>query len=191
MKKRNFSDINKAYKKNGFLASKGVIDEILGRDPRSSDGLAARYLRARGHEAGWHGSINFELAKKDYRHLIVEAHRFGSNGLLGFARVLYKENRAENFEEIKRLCEEAIDMDGNIKAKILLGFAYETFKKDYARASTHYFSSFLRGSKWGLGFYSSAKIRSGKPFVGLLSKFFFHALYPIFGLWDRSKSAIY
>lgn len=184
-------EIDKIYKESGFLKAKIKIDEVIKENPRSPDGLAALFLRARGYEGGWYGTIDYVLAKNDYKLLIENKNKVGSKCLLGYARVLFKEESIESFDEIKRLCDEAIALDGNIKARFLLGFSYEKFNKDYASAASYYLSSFFHGSKWGLGFYSSAKIRDGKFVIGLVSKIAYHLMYPILNIFDRSKSAIY
>ena len=184
-------EIDKIYNEKGSLKAKIMIDEVIKENLRSPNGLAALFLRARGYEAGWYESIDYGLAKNDYKLLIENKNDFGSEGLLGYARILFKEEDINSFDEIKRLCEEAIALDGNVKARVLLGFSYEKFKKDYASAAIYYRSSFCHGSKWGLGFYSSAKIHDGDVVIGLMSKIAFHLVYPILSIFDRSKSAIY
>lgn len=186
-------EIDKIYKERGFLKARIMIDEVIKENSRSSDGLAALFLRARGYEEGWYGGIDYDLAKSDYKLLIKNANmpEIRSRGLVGCARILFKEENIDHFDEIRRLCEEAVALDGNMNARLLIGLSYEKLKKDYSSAADHYLSSFFHGSKWGLGFYSSAKIHNGNGMIGLISSIGYHLIYPILNIFDRSISYIY
>lgn len=192
-------DISRAYFNNGSIRAKEMLDNTIKTYPGSKDELDARFFRARGYEAGWFGPINNVKAKIDYIYLIENKNKIAGIILnecyLGCARILYSEK--ESIEEIKRLCKIIMASNGNRKALtlrkalILLGFAYETMNKDYKTAAEYFLSSFYKGSKRGLAYYSYAKFKSGNYIIGTMSLILYYIVYPILRIFDKSKSAVF
>lgn len=150
-----FEIANDAYVSGDFVKAKIYLDGIIDEAPTSPYGIGARYLRARGFEDGFFSNKpEFKMAYEDF--LIVKEHsdRFGSDGALGCARVLYEIDAKENKNRIISLCLEAIKQDKNVKAMMLLGRAYDEIFLDGEAARKWYLKAFCRGLPWGMRFYA-------------------------------------
>lgn len=156
------SNARRAYVSGDFARAKTLLDEVIGEAKDSPYGVAARYLRARGYEDGaFSGQPDLQKAYEDF--LVVKSHlnECGSNGSLGCARILYRQDAIANKKEIFALCMEAIDRDSNVKAMMLLGSVYENAEKDGRSARKWYLKAFRCGLPWGMRFFARSHAREG------------------------------
>ena len=188
--------ITEEYFKSGPARAKEVLDYTITMYPGTNDEFSARFIRARGYEAGWFGSIECDKAKNDYDYLIRNntSSIILSECLLGCARILY--TKKGNVQEIKELCDLSESLNKNhkslsLKVLTLLGFSYEIINKDYKTASKYYISSFYKGSKRGLAYYSYAKLKNGNYTIGIISLVFYYILYPMLSVFDKSKYPVF
>ena len=186
-------EFQKIFSMHGYEKAELFLENSIKFCKGTRKEFDARFLRARGYEAGWFGSVNFQKAMNDYIHLIRCQGRIDDNiyaeCLLGCARIHYL--KKENINEIKRLCDIVVSINGNHKALTLLGFSYENIKNDYKLASKYYLLSFLKGSKRALAYYSYAKYKSGKYISGSISLILYYILYPLLSIFDKSKYYLY
>lgn len=167
-----FDDARRAYLSQDFKKAKFLLDEVISLSPSSNEALSARYLRARGYEDGYfEGGKNLDLAYADYAALSV-APVSSSDALIGCARVLFEKDPAANTDVILDLCRQAIDIDENTKAMLLLGLAFERLVHNEGSARTWYMRAHRKGSPWGLTFYAKSHARSGNH----VRAFFFRLL---------------
>jgi len=151
-----------AYSKGQFAKAKELMDELIAVDPTSPEGLCAFYLRARAYEDGRFGSREPAKALLDYQVLVDHAELFGSDGMLGYARVLVHEDARANREQAADLLTRAIAMDANLKAMMVLGRLRELGFDDPAGAAKWYLRAYRRGLPWGLRFYARVQAREGR-----------------------------
>lgn len=160
--KQRLDSANEAYLRRDWTEAVRALDEIIERAPDTSSGAAARLLRAMAHEFGNspHG-VNLNAALEDYRALSEIADQIGSAGYLGTARTMSMINLEANVEEIRRACLRAIDTDGSVQAKMLLGYVVLKVDEDVAMARRYYWSAFAGGSPWGILYW--AETFRGQP----------------------------
>ena len=95
--------------------------------------------------------------------LIVKEHadQYGSDGLLGCARVLFELDGEKNLNQIISLCKKAIERDSNVKAMMLLGRVNERIIKDGKTARCWYLRAYRRGLPWGMRFFARSHANDG------------------------------
>lgn len=169
---RNLNEARDAFASGDFEKSKLLLDNIIEGSPSSPHSLSARYLRARGYEDGFFGSIEFEKAMEDYSVLQDNIDLYGSDGALGCARVLFEIDAFGNKERIVSLCKQAINRDSNKKAMMLLGHTYDEVFNKPDLAKEWYLRAFKCGMPWGLRYYARMQSRNKK----YLSAAFAHTL---------------
>lgn len=153
--------LQQAYSKGEFARAQVLMDELIAFDPTSPQGLCALYLRARANEDGRFGGKDTAKALMDYQVLIEHADLFGSDGMLGYARVLVDRDAKAKRKEAARLLMRAIEMDANTKAMMVLGKLYELGFDDPVAAGRWYLKAYRRGLPWGLRFYARMQARQG------------------------------
>lgn len=157
-----FAAANKAYASGDFDKAKLLLDDIIQTFPSTGQALASRYLRARGYEDGLFGAPDLELAAEDFDVLANNAHSYGSDGLVGYARVLFEKDKYAFSEKAISLCVEAVAIDSNVKAMMMLGLIYEEAKADYKSAGKWYLRAYRRGLPWGMRYYARLRWKQGK-----------------------------
>lgn len=181
------------YRDLGKTEAKTYLDNTIDKGKKTRAEFEARFLRAKGSEAGWFGPVDYRLADNDYVYIIKYKkyidYKIIEECMLGRARILYA--KKENFEEIEKICGMILSTHKNHKALTLLGFAYEDLKNDYKTASNYYIASFFKGSKSALAYYSYAKYKCGKYIIGSISLILYYILYPFLSLFDRSKYGLF
>lgn len=151
------------------LMDKGDVDainKILDRadaDPASWPGAEGiRYVHARLEEEGAFSGDNNAAALKAFSTLSSQKGEFQSEGLVGQARLLYRLNEEENANRILELCKEAVDIDRNVRAMMVIGHVLQNTKNDFPAANRWYLRAFRRGMPWGLRFYASLQAEQRK-----------------------------
>ncbi|MGO4550259.1 hypothetical protein AB4059_04040 [Lysobacter sp. 2RAF19] len=158
-----------AYARGDFSAAKVLLDGIIGTASTSPHVLAARYLRARGYEDGYFGTKDLKAALADYRPLIEHAQLFGSDGLVGFARVLLETDGAANKDEIVDLCLRAVALDKNVKAMMLLGVTHEEVEMNFSSAGRWYLRAYGAGLPWGMRYFARMHRKQGHYLRAMLA----------------------
>lgn len=152
-----------------FNEAKQILDHLVEEDTEGAYGLAARQLRARGYEDGrFSCGVNTELAFADFSFLADRADLFGSDGLVGKARLLFAEDHKGNKEEAAALLHKAVGIDSNIKAMMMLGLVYDEGFGDATAAGKWYLRAYRHGLPWGLRYYARLQAKNGR---GLRSLF--------------------
>lgn len=153
---------NKAYLRRDWSEAIHLLDEIISQAPETPSGVGARLLRAMAYEFGNSPcGVDLRAALDDYRALSEVADQIGSAGLLGEARTMSMINLQENVDSIRRACLKAVDVDGSVQAKMLLGYVALKVDENVAMARKYYWSAFIGGSSWGIIYW--AETFRGQP----------------------------
>jgi hypothetical protein len=154
---------DKAYASRNFERALALLNEIIEITPESADGLGSRDLRAMAYECGNVPSgIDHKKALSDYRYLADRSHLVGSVGLVGCARILCQQNPKTNLDEARQLCLRAVEIDGDVRAKMLLGYMCADVTSDFKGARKWFISAFRGGSPWGLRYAAATFWRERK-----------------------------
>lgn len=158
-----------AQTSNDRALFKASLDQLIGKYPLSSEGVSALYLRARGYEDGlFVDGIRLDLALEDFATLNKATAGNGSMVLVGLARVLYQQDPRQHTQEILDLCQQAIKVDSNTKAMMLLGLVYENVFDNYRAARRWYLKAFLKGLPWGMRYCAYSLAREEKQIMAFL-----------------------
>lgn len=148
-------DIKQLYGEMKFDEAKKIIDQIIIDDKDGEYGMSLRFLRARGYERGLYScGINPESAFSDYSFLADRARVAGYFGLVNKARMLIDKDLKNNLGEAVALCEEALAIEPNDRAQMLLGFIHENGTGDFTSAAKWYLRAYRSGMPWGLRYYA-------------------------------------
>jgi TPR repeat protein len=158
-----------SYLRGDFATAKPHLDEIIESDPISPYGLGARYLRARGYEDGYFGQKDPKAALSDYRVLMGRSDLYGSDGIVGVARILFEIDRSNNKEEISALCAKAIELDKNPKAMMILGLLSEEELRDFSSAKKWYLRAYTQGLPWGMRYFARLQCKQSNFLRGSLA----------------------
>ncbi len=162
-----------AYRAKDFERAKPLLDEIIDQVPETPEGLGSRHLRAMAYEFGnMPGGVDLDKALEDYKFLADKSEALGSDGLVGCARVLCELDMAHNFEKVKQSCLRAIEIDGDVRAKMLLGYMYAEARQDLKTARKWFLSAFKDGSYWGMKYFAATHLKEGNFIRGAA----FHAI---------------
>ena len=164
-----FYVINEAYARGDFIKAKALIDSLIDIAPLSPQGLSARYLRARGYEDGLFGEVKLNLALHDYKILMDHSDLCGSDGIVGYARVIFNKNQDCNKERAAKLLLRAVELDSNVKAMMMLGLIYDEGFDDSLAAGKWYLKAYRHGLPWGLRYYARLQSKKGRRFLAFLS----------------------
>jgi hypothetical protein len=179
------------YVAGDFQRSKCLLDAIIDEAGDTAYCVGARYLRARGYEDGAF-SIGPDLQKAYSDFMVVKEHakEYGSDGLLGCARVLFEMDCSKHKNEIMYLCSEAIAQDSNVKAMMLLGRTYEIVLGDGPRARACYLRAFFRGMPWGMRFFARSQSSDGHYVRAMASHLLATITAPILVLFKGVRSPL-
>lgn len=158
-----------AYVSGDFVRAKAFLDGVIEEAPDSPYGVGARYLRGRGYEDGVFSSEpELQKALEDFQIVKEHADEYGSDGLLGCARVLFELDAEKHADEVISYCEEAIKRDSNVKALMLLGKVYESVMRDGRTARQWYLKAYFRGLPWGMRYFARSHAKDGNVFRSVL-----------------------
>jgi TPR repeat protein len=161
--KELMQEARRLHEEKRFNEAKQLLDHLIEEDAEGAYGLVARQLRARGYEDGrFFDGVNSDLAIADFSFLAERAHLFGSDGLVGKARLLFEQDRERNKEKAVELLHKAVDTDSNIKAMMLLGLINEEGFGDVVTAGKWYLQAYKHGLPWGLRYYARLQAKNGK-----------------------------
>lgn len=160
--KEQMQEARRLHEKKRFNEAKQILDYLIEEDAEGAYGLVARQLRARGYEEGrFSNGVSSELALADFTFLAGRAHIFGSDGLVGQARLIFEQDQQKNMVQATELLLKAVDTDSNIKAMMLLGLIYEEGFGNVAAAGKWYLQAYRRGLPWGLRYYARLQAKNG------------------------------
>lgn len=180
-----------AYVSGDFVRAKTFLDGVIEEAPDSPYGVGARYLRGRGYEDGvFSDKPELQNAYEDF--LVVKEHadRYGSDGFLGCARVLFEIDSEKYKDQIISQCEEAIRRDSNVKAMMLLGKIYEGVMRDGRTARRWYLKAYLHGLPWGMRFFARSHANDGNFVRSVLGHFLATLTSPFLVLIHGARSPI-
>lgn len=150
-----------AYEAGNDKATKELIEGGIGKLPEE-EAVPLRLLRARVYEfGGYPEGIDLGKAYNEYRYLQQWTNVLGSEAIVGAARVLFDLSAERHREEINNLCHKAIDMDGHVHAKMLLGLLSEKVLNDRSAAKRWYLSAYFGGLPWGLRYLARLHAEEG------------------------------
>lgn len=140
-----------AYANNDFAKALLLMNEVIDQSPESPHGVASRHLRALAYESGnVPGGISLADALADFTFLAERSDTLGSIGLVGVARVLKKLDSIKNFDNIERLCKDALALDNAAEAALLLGDLFSEAREEESEARKWYWVAYRAGSVAGL-----------------------------------------
>lgn len=152
----------KAFEEGDELRTQALVDQAISESPSSLDGLALRFLRGNAYEwGGYPGGVDLRKAYEDYRALEQWTPALGSDVLVAAARVLFDIDGDENRKEIDRLCKKAVNIDGHVHAKMLLGLLNQKVLGDSGEARKCYLSAYFGGLPWGLRYFADSHKSDG------------------------------
>lgn len=149
------------------------IDKILAGEPMNlgvlpnSSGL--KYLLARLEEEWVVGGEDGIVALGLFSELAEKRDEFLGEALIGQARILYRVNKEKNLKEIISLCKEAVDVEQNSKAMLMLGSIFENDCEDYELAGRWYLCAYRHGLPWGLRWYAKMQGKLGRSIRSMLA----------------------
>ncbi|WP_340650113.1 hypothetical protein [Pseudoxanthomonas winnipegensis] len=184
-----FNSAKSAYVAGDFAKAKILLDNVIEESESSPFGVGARYLRGRGYEDGaFSDKPDLLRAYEDFE--IVKAHAvdYGSDGLLGCARVLFELDARGNFREIVELCEKAVSLDSNVKAMMLLGRIYDQVVGNGGIARRWYLRAYLQGLPWGMRYFARSHARDGNAFRSIFAHAFATLTSPVLVLLYGARS---
>ena len=155
--------------------------------------LLTRGLRdgkAIGKEDGLFGERDLPGALADYAPLVENADDFGSDGLLGCARVLFEQDATQHSATIIELCERAVAVDRNPKAMMLFGCVHERVRLDVAAAGKWYLRAWSAGLPWGMRFYARMHWANGDYLAGGIGHILATVASPVLVLIHGCRSAL-
>jgi TPR repeat protein len=155
--------------KDALVRAKESIDHEVYNSPDSPSGIFARYLRARSYEEGVLGEQNVDAALADYSFIMDHGADLRSEGMVGCARLLHWKDKNANAAKALALCAEAIHLDSNVRAMMLMGYIYEYTMLDLGSAAKWYLKAFKNKLPWGLRFYASVQFKRKKFIASVFS----------------------
>ena len=137
-----------------------------------------------------HGSSSrgqdFQIAYSYFDRLRIEWAQ--SEGYVGCARIILSSREIDKTGLAKRYCDEAIELDGNPFAYLVLGQIQEEFLGNHAEARKNYVRAARRGAAWGMRLYARSHFDHGNKFVGVVAHVLVTIVHPFF-LMFRGLSA--
>lgn len=159
-----------------------ALDSFINQDPESSIGLAARFMRARAFEDGTFGEVQTDAALDDFIYLSERSAKFGSEGIIGYARVLLRKD-SNRSNDVISLCREAVALDNNRRAMMIMGFVYENIMGNFSKAKYWYLRAWRNGMPWGMRFYAEIKLKERSLTLGVLAHCLATVTSPFMVLW--------
>ena len=157
------------------------LELIIQSEDAAAPDFAARLLRAYAYEFGRSPEgVNVALALKDYRFIINGAEQLTSHELTGAARMLFVLDAVESSGEIESYCLKAIEIDGSLWGRMLLGELYVRVKGDTRRGRRWFLSAAARGSPWGLWHAARTFGKEGRPLLKACTSLAALLVAPIF-----------
>ncbi|MCO5247034.1 MAG: hypothetical protein M9927_24985, partial [Anaerolineae bacterium] len=163
-------------------------DVLIEQGDSSPYALSARYLRGRGMEEGYFGAVDLDAAIDDYMVLAAQSDLFGSDGPLSLARALLLLDHDSNAEEIQKLCNLSIGMDGNVHAMMVLARLHELNGKKIL-AGEWYLAAYKKGLPWGMRYYARMHCSLGNAFRGAMAHVVASLTSPFLVLRNGVRSA--
>jgi len=158
------------------LLDRGALDQAHGllegaqEDFRTwPNGSGMQYIRARLEEEGAFRRESSEVALDIFTDLALKRDEFLGEALVGRARLLYRIDKNGYMGEIISLCNEAIELEHNPRAMMMLGRIFENDRHDCDLANQWYLSAYRHGSPWGVRSYASVQAKRHKLFRSMLA----------------------
>lgn len=159
-----YKQLSAAYLSHDFSGAERLLNQVIDDlQSEAGDVAAAHYLRAAANEDG--RFTHADSLDRAYRDFVVVNEFIGherSDGLLGCARILFAVDSTTNKDSIVTLCHQAVELDGNPKAMMLMGLAMGQLFRDEKSAREWFMRAHVAGSAWGLAFVARSYVRENR-----------------------------
>lgn len=152
------------------------------------NGSGMKYIRARLEEEGVFRGENDVSALDIFSELASGRDEFLSEALIGRGRLLYRIDKEKHLDEVVFLCNEAVKLENNPKAMMILGSIFENDKSNVELAKQWYLRAYRHGSPWGLRAYATLQAKNGELLRPALAHAVTTITAPFMAAWYGLKS---